>query len=52
MLMPGTRVYHICSDVIPISQWKKAEAKVLACSTPPKPWYKPWQKPKPKCTQQ
>ncbi len=49
MLMPGSRVYHICSDVIPISTWKKAEAKVLACKTPPKPWYKPWQKPKPKC---
>ena len=49
MLLPGSRVYHICSDVIPISTWKKAEAKVLACKTPPKPWYKPWHKPKPKC---
>ena len=49
MLMPGSRVYKICSDVIPISAWKKAQAKVLACSTPPKPWYKPWHKPKPQC---
>ena len=49
MLLPGSRVYEICSDVIPISQWKKAEAKVLACKTPPKPWYKPWHKSKPTC---
>ena len=49
MLLPGSRVYHMCSDVIPISTWKKAEAKVLACKTPPKPWYKPWHKPKPTC---
>jgi hypothetical protein len=49
MLMPGTRVYHICSDVIPIAKWKKAEAKVLACKTPPKPWWKPWHKPKETC---
>ena len=49
MLLPKTRVYHMCSDVIPISTWKKAEAKVLACRTPPKPWYKPWQKPKETC---
>ena len=50
MLMPGSRVYEICSDVIPISAWKKAQAKVLACKTPPKPWYKPWHKPKPQCS--
>ena len=49
MLLPGSRVYEICSDVIPISKWKEAEAKVLACKTPPKPWYKPWHKPKPQC---
>ena len=49
MLMPGSRVYHICSDVIPISKWQKAEAKVLACKAPPKPWWKPWHKPKSKC---
>ena len=49
MLIPGSRVYHLCSDVIAISAWQKAEKKVLACKEPPKPWYKPWQKSKPKC---
>ena len=49
MLLPGSRVYHLCSDVIPISAFKKAEKKVLACKEPPKPWYKPWQKSTPKC---
>ena len=49
MLVPGSRTYHICSDVIPIAAFKKAEKKVLACKEPPKPWYKPWHKPKPKC---
>merc|ERR1712072_346034 len=49
MLIPGSRVYYICSDVIAISAWKKAEKKVLECKSPPKPWYKPWHKPKPKC---
>ena len=46
MLLPGSRVYNICSDVIPIASWKKAEKKVSACKPPEKPWYKPWQKPK------
>ena len=49
MLLPGTRVYHLCSDVIPISSWKAAEAKVLKCKSPPKPWYKPWHQPKETC---
>ena len=49
MLLPGTRVYHICSDVIPIAAWTKAKAKVLKCQLPPKPWYKPWYKPKETC---
>ena len=49
MLLPGSRVYHLCSDVIAISAYKQAEKKVLKCKEPPKPWYKPWQKPKPKC---
>ena len=49
MLLPGSRVYHMCSDVIPISAYKKAEKEVLKCKEPPKPWYKPWQKSKPKC---
>ena len=47
MLLPGSRVYNICSDVIPIASWKAAEKKVLACENPKKPWYKPWQQPKP-----
>jgi hypothetical protein len=51
MLVPGSRVYHICSDVIAISAWKTAEKKVLECKEPPKPWYKPWQQSKPKCPQ-
>ena len=51
MLLPKSRVYDMCSDVIAISAWKKAEAKVLKCISPPKPWYKPWSKQKePKCT--
>ena len=45
MLLPGSRVYHLCSDVIPIAAFKKAEKKVLECKEPPKPWYKPWHKP-------
>ena len=45
MLLPGSRVYHLCSDVIPIAAFKKAEKKVLQCKEPPKPWYKPWHKP-------
>jgi len=49
MLLPGSRVYHLCSDVIPIASWKAAEAKVLKCKSPPKPWYKPWQQPKETC---
>ena len=49
MLMPGSRVYDLCSDVIPIAAFKKAQKKVLACKEPPKPWYKPWHKPKPTC---
>ena len=49
MLIPGSRVYHMCSDVIPIASWLKAQKKIDKCTTPPKPWYKPWQKPKLKC---
>ena len=51
MQLPNTRVYGMCSDVIPISSWTKAKKEVLKCITPPKPWYKPWSKPKePTCT--
>ena len=49
MLMPGSRVWHLCNDVIPIAAWKKAQAKVLKCKTPPAPWYNPWKKPKETC---
>ena len=44
MLRPGSRVYHMCQDVIPIAAFKKevaaAQAKRLP-PPPPKPW---WQK--------
>ena len=42
MIRPGTRVYHICSDVIPIAAFKKEVAKQIAASQPPLPpkkWY-------------
>jgi len=40
MIRPGTRVYHMCSDIIPISAFKKEVAKVLAAKNPPpKKWY-------------
>ena len=43
MIRPGTRVYHMCSDVIPISAFKKEVAKALAAKNPPPP-KKWWQK--------
>ena len=49
MISPGTRVYHMCSDIIPISTYLKAKAKAQACKEPPKPWWKPWHKSQPKC---
>jgi len=49
MIRPNTRVYKMCSDVIPISAWIKAKTKVLDCKIPSKPWWKPWYKPKPNC---
>ena len=49
MLLPGSRVFHLCSDVIPISAWENAQKKILKCKSPPKPWYKPWHKPKETC---
>ena len=51
MLVPGSRVYHVCSDVIPIASYLKAQEKIEKCTAPPKPWYKPWHKPQPKCNQ-
>ena len=50
MLIPGSRTYEMCSDVIAIASWKKAEKEVLQCKTPPKPWYQPWKDTTPKCT--
>ena len=44
MIRPATRVYHMCSDIIPISAFKKEVAAALAKRLPPpppKPW---WQK--------
>ena len=49
MIRPGSRVYDMCSDIIPITAWKKFQEKVIKCTTPPKPWYKPWQKTKLQC---
>ena len=43
MIRPGTRVYHICSDIIPIAAFKKEVAKALAAKNPPPP-KKWWQK--------
>ncbi len=43
MIRPGTRVYHMCSDVIPISAFKKQVAEALAKANPPPP-KKWWQK--------
>ena len=41
MIRPGTRVYHMCSDIIPIAAFKKEVAKALAAKNPPPPkkWY-------------
>ncbi len=49
MIRPATRVYHMCSDVIPIAAFKKEVAKALAAKNPPPPkkWYQklnPFQK--------
>ena len=43
MIRPGTRVYHMCQDIIPIAAFKAEVAKQLAASQPPlppKPWWK------------
>ena len=42
MIRPLTRVYHMCSDVIPIAAFKKEVAAALAAKNPqppPKKWY-------------
>ena len=43
MLMPETRVYSMCSDVIPIAAWKKAEEQAKKDLLPPPPPKKWWQ---------
>ena len=54
MLRPGTRVYHMCSDVIPITAFKaevaKAQAKAIQQNCQPiKEFRFPWQKKRLKC---
>jgi hypothetical protein len=44
MLRPGTRVYHMCQDVIPIAAFKKQVAAAQAKALPPPPPKKWWQK--------
>ena len=44
MIRPGSRVYHVCSDVIPIASFKAEVAKVQAAKLPPPPPKKWWQK--------
>jgi hypothetical protein len=44
MIRPGTRVYHMCSDVIPISAFLKEVAQAKAKQLPPPPPKKWWQK--------
>ena len=54
MIRPGTRVYHMCSDVIPITAFKaevaKAQAKAIQQNCQPiKEFRFPWQKQRLKC---
>ena len=35
MIRPGTRIYHLCSDIIPIAAFKKEVQKVQEASLPP-----------------
>ncbi len=44
MLRPGTRVYHMCSDVIPIAAFKAEVAAAQAKRLPPPPPKTWWQK--------
>jgi hypothetical protein len=44
MIRPGTRVYHMCSDIIPIAAFKKQVAEAQAKALPPPPPKKWWQK--------
>jgi len=44
MIRPNTRVYHMCSDVIPIAAFKAEVAAARDRALPPKPPKKWWQK--------
>ena len=44
MIRPGTRVYHMCSDIIPIAAFKQQVAAELKKASPPPPPKKWWQK--------
>ena len=44
MIRPNTRVYHMCSDIIPIAAFKAEVAAARQKSLPPKPPKKWWQK--------
>ena len=44
MIRPATRIYHMCSDVIPIAAFKKQVAAAQAKQLPPPPPKKWWQK--------
>merc|ERR1712159_191621 len=48
-LMPNSDIGHMCSDVIPIEKWEEARKSVMNCKTLPKPWHKPFSKPKEIC---
>jgi len=43
MIRPNTRVYHMCSDVIPIAAFKAEVAAAQQKALPPKPPKKWWQ---------
>ena len=43
MLVPNSRVYDMCSDVIPITAWTKAEEQAKKDLLPPQPPKKRWQ---------
>ena len=44
MIRPNTRVYHMCSDIIPIAAFKAEVAAAREKALPPKPPKKWWQK--------
>ena len=44
MLVPESRVYSMCSDVIPVTAWTKAEEQAKINLLPPQPPKKWWQK--------